>query len=91
MKNIIIVTIIVAVMSAVSINALDRSIFAGCEVVEQRGNTLIIALDSELADGSDIGCMKAEMLIKKITDTGYDVVLYPNSNWLPKVAPVLAR
>ena len=91
MKNIIILVVVISLMCVASLNALDRSIFTGCKVVDQFGNTLVIELDAELIDGSDTGCLRAEQLVAKITATGYDVVLYPSSNWLPKVAPILAR
>jgi len=91
MRNLFILVVVISLVSVASLNALDKSIFTDCRVVEQLGNTLVIELDSELTDGSDTSCERAEQLVAKITATGYDVVLYPSSNWLPRVAPILAR
>ena len=91
MKNMIILVVVISLFSVASLSALDKSIFQDCRVVEQLGNTLVIELDSELTDGSDLSCERAERLVNKITASGYDVVLYPSSNWLPKIAPILAR
>ena len=81
------------IMGGFTLNALDRSIYKGCRVVEQRGNTLLIELDENLLTGTDTACQKADRLIKEINRDGYDAVIVVSSPeaWVPRVAPVAVR
>ena len=93
LKHFLAVSILVCVIGSMSIaalDAIDRSIFPGCKVLAQRGETLLIRLDSELITGTDSACEKAERLVKKINRSGYDVVIVVSSpdTWVPAVAPV---
>ena len=78
----IVLTIIVVTLASASIDALNRSIYEGCAVIDQIGNTLIIELDSDL-DATDTGCLKAERLIGHIMDDGYDVrIRVADGDWV---------
>ena len=83
------ITTMAAIMAVATLDALDKSIYPGCRVVEQIGNQLVIELTPDLRTGTDTSCLKAERLIKKINRSGYDVIILTDKNtWVPKVAPI---
>ena len=79
----IIMTIITITLANASIDALNRSIYKGCAVVDQIDNTLIIELDADL-DATDTGCLKTELLIGRIMADGYKVqIRVADGEWVP--------
>ena len=84
MRHFIILTIILAIMGVSFLDAIDRSIYPGCKVLKQSGQTLIIRLDPELLDGTDSGCEAAERLISRIQRDGYEVkIAIKEGEWAP--------
>jgi len=81
------------IMGGFTLNALDRSIYRGCRVLEQRGNTLLIELEEDLLTGTDTACQKAERLVEAINRDGYDAVIVVSSQdqWVPRVAPIAVK
>ena len=87
MRNIIaiiILAIMVCIGSYAFLDALDRSIYPGCKVLEQKGDTLYISINKDLLTGTDSACEKAERLIGRIMADGYQVkVVVPYGEWSP--------
>jgi len=77
------ITIISIVAVVACLNALDRSVFPGCKVVDQSGRVLTIELSDELCEGTDTACEMAEALINKIKDSGYSVRIAESDHWVP--------
>lgn len=89
MRNLVIVSMIVALGWLSVVHALDKSIYPGCRVVDQVAGKLIIQLDRELLTGTDAACEAAQALIEKIERSGYDVCIQSDNNqWIPAVAEV---
>ena len=91
MKNIIAITVLsvmVFIGSYAFLDALDRSIYPDCKVLEQKGDTLYISLSKDLLIGTDSSCESAERLVDRIKRDGYQVkVVMPYGEWspLPKI------
>jgi len=84
----VVVTVVCLTLWSVAIEALDRSIFSGCRVIETRGQQMVIRLDKDLCTGTDSACEEAEHVIKKIRKAGYDpYLLVYDGEWVPTVAP----
>ena len=64
------------------VNALDKVVYPGCEVVDQRGDTLYIHLNKEITSGTDTACLKAIELIRAIAEDGYNIII-TNEGWTP--------
>jgi len=80
--SIIVMAVITTSIFIASLDALNRSIYQGCSVVDQIGQTLIIELDA--LDPTDTGCEKAERLIGRIMADGYQVkIRVADGEWIP--------
>jgi len=82
-STITIISIVAVVAVVACLNALDRSVFPGCRVIDQSGRVLTIELSDELCEGTDTACERAEALINKIKDSGYSVRIAESDHWVP--------
>lgn len=69
----ILLVILIILVSISAMDALDRSIYPGCKVLDQQGDVLVIELDKELAEPTDTNCRKVGELVYKIARDGYMV------------------
>jgi len=82
LTEILLVNSIVLIMCIAGLDALDRSIYPGCKVVDQIGETLHIRLDEELMSATDMACHGVEKIVKAIQRDGYDVrILMQPEEW----------
>ena len=92
MRNIISVVILVFITITLAWgldNALSKSIYPGCQVLEQDGQILTIKLDSQLCTGTDTACQRAGKLILNICQDGYLVLVNDSDGWAPAAGHVI--
>jgi hypothetical protein len=56
-----------------SLDALDRSIYPGCKVLDQQADILIIELDPEFDEPTDMVCTRFGELVYQIAQDGYQI------------------
>jgi hypothetical protein len=71
-----VITILVAMfglLTVLSLDALDRSIYPGCKVLDQQADVLIIELDPRFDEPTDGVCQQFGDLVYRIAQDGYQV------------------
>jgi hypothetical protein len=74
-----VITILVAMfglLTVLSLDALDRSIYPGCKVLDQQADILIIELDAKFDEPTDTVCQAFGELVYKIAQDGYQIQVY---------------
>jgi len=74
-----VITILVAMfglLTVLSLDALDRSIYPGCKVLDQQADVLIIELDARFETATDTACQEFGELVYKIARDGYQIQVY---------------
>jgi hypothetical protein len=74
--NIAILTGLMIVTTIIALNALDRSIYPGCRVLDQQADVLIIELDDKFETATDTACQEFGELVYKIAQDGYQIQVY---------------
>lgn len=69
----VVIIICFAVITVVGLDALDRSIYPGCKVIDQQADVLIIKLDPEFDEPTDFVCSRFGNLVYQIARDGYQV------------------
>jgi hypothetical protein len=69
----ILLAILIVLVSISAIDALDRSIYPGCKVIDQQADVLIIELDPEFSEPTDMNCQKFGELVYQIARDGYQI------------------
>ena len=63
-------------LTVLSLDALDRSIYPGCKVIDQQADVLIIKLDPEFEAVTDTVCQQFGNLVYRIAQDGYQVQVH---------------
>jgi hypothetical protein len=58
------------------LDALDRSIYPGCRVLDQQADVLVIELDAKFDEPTDTVCQAFGDLVYKIAQDGYQIQVY---------------
>jgi len=74
--NICILTGLMIVITIAALDALDRSIYPGCKVLDQQADVLIIELDARFETATDTACQEFGELVYKIARDGYQIQVY---------------
>jgi hypothetical protein len=69
----IILVITIGIVTVAAIDALDKNIYPGCKVIDQQDKILIIKLDKDLEEPTDINCQRVGKLVYQIARDGYMV------------------
>jgi hypothetical protein len=69
----IILIICFGIVAVMSLDALDRSIYPGCKVLDQQADILIIELDPEFDEPTDMVCTRFGELVYQIAQDGYQI------------------
>jgi hypothetical protein len=71
--NVFVLIGVVYVLTVFSLDALDRSIYPGCKVLDQQADILIIQLDEQFDEPTDSVCQAFGELVFQIAQDGYKV------------------
>ena len=67
--------VIIGLFAYAALSSLDKNIYPGAEILNQSecGNILEIAIDPNIDDGTDTGCLETAKIIQRICQDGYRV------------------
>lgn len=72
----ILIVILFGIVTIVALDALDRSIYPGCKVLDQQADVLIIELDPKFEAVTDTICQEFGELVYRIAQDGYQIQVY---------------
>jgi len=81
-----ILAIIVIGTVFIAINAFDRHMYPGVNVIGQEGHVLLVQLDDELTTGTDMMCLEATYILLNVAEqSGYSLKVMPkqSGDWVP--------
>jgi hypothetical protein len=67
------IILVYSLLVIASLDALDRSIYPGCKVLDQQADVLIIELDPRFDEPTDGVCQQFGDLVYRIAQDGYQV------------------